>query len=280
MKTLLCSVSLMTLVAMSPAALARAELSDAQMERIAAGAGSAALTSTVNQTANSTSTATCTNCSGTASGAAPGVAVSSGSQAINITNVHEVLTGAAGKNATGPVTVSSTVNQTANSTSTATCTNCTGTGSGTGSGIAVSSGSQAVNLANVHLVVTGGAVHKATGPITVSSTINQIANSSSTATCTNCTGTAGGTGSGIGVSSGSLALNVANVDLVVGGGPKAQGAVTLSSTVNQLANSGSTAACTSCTGTGASGVGVSSGSQALNIANIRQVAGGLGGGRR
>lgn len=66
--------------------------------------------------------------------------------------------------------------------------------------------------------------------------------------------------------------------------------VTLNSTVNQTATSASTATCTNCAGTanatasggaaGASGIGVSSTSQALNVANVHQIAAGVSGSGR
>lgn len=157
--------------------------------------------STVEQTATSTSTAACTNCTSASSG----IDVNSTSQAINIANVHEVVTGGALHKASGPITLTSTIDQTATSASTASCTNCTST-----SGIDVNSTSQAINIANVHQVVAGGP--KASGSVTMNSSITQSANSTSVATCTNCT-----SGSGIGVNSTSQAVNIANVHQVTAG---------------------------------------------------------------
>ena len=163
------------------------------------------LNSTVDQTATSTSTAACTNCT-----SASGIDINSTSQAINIANVHQVVTGGALHKASGPITLNSTVTQTATSASTASCTNCT-----SASGIDVNSTSQAINIANVHQVVAG--VPKASGSVTMNSSITQSANSTSVATCTNCT-----SGSGIGVTSTSQAVNIANVHQV-GAGSRAGG---------------------------------------------------------
>lgn len=264
-------ISFFVLGALSGTALAApVPLSDSQMDAIAA--GSETVNVALNQTANSASTATCMNC--TTSGTS-GIGVDSTSLAINITNVREVVTGNGTHSIVTSRTLNTTVDQNASSTSAAACTNCAAAAGGAAgsSGINVNSTSQAINIVNVREVVTGGAVRK-DGAITLNTTIDQTANSTSTAACTNCTATGA---AGIGVNSTSQALNIANVRQVVGGGPKAADQVTFNTTLNQTANSTSSAACTNCTAPATAGIGVNSTSLAFNIGNVHQVVAGVSG---